>query len=205
MAVGVDPEAILEFWFGDAAADATKAAARERCWFGAASETDAIIRERFLPAIEAAARDDLASWAREPRFALAEVILLDQFPRNVWRGTAKAFAYDSKALDAARAAVAAGHLDRLAPIEQAFLILPFEHSEAIQDQRECVHLSAMIAASAPAEWRPLLERYLDFAVKHLEIIERFGRFPHRNRVLGRAATPGEIEYLEAERERFGQG
>ena len=205
MIVAVDAEAILAFWFGDAAADPAKAAARERFWFGNASETDAIIRERFLPAIAAAARDELASWAREPRSALAEVILVDQFPRNVWRGTANAFAYDSQALDAARAAVAAGHLERLAPLEQAFLVLPFEHSEAIQDQRECVHLSAMIAASAPAEWRALLERYPDFAVKHLEIIERFGRFPHRNRVLGRAATPGEIEYLEAGAEGFGQG
>ena len=205
MAVDVDPEVVLEFWFGDAVADPAKATAREPFWFGASSETDAVIRERFLPAIEAAARDELASWAREPRSALAEVVLLDQFPRNVWRGTAKAFAYDSRALDAARAAVAAGHLDRLAPIEQAFLVLPFEHSEAVQDQRECVHLSAMIAASAPAEWRPFLERYLDFAVKHLEIIERFGRFPHRNRVLGRAATRGEIAYLDAEGERFGQG
>ena len=205
MPVAIDPEAILEFWFGDAVSDAAKATARDRFWFGAASDTDAIIRERFFPAIEAAARDELAAWALEPRSALAEVILLDQFPRNVWRGTANAFAYDSRALDAARAAVAAGHLDRLAPVEQAFLVLPFEHSEAIQDQREGVHLSAMIAASAPAEWRALLERYLDFAVKHLEIIERFGRFPHRNRVLGRAATPGEIEYLAAEGERFGQG
>lgn len=205
MAVDVDPEAILEFWFGDAVSDPAKAAARERFWFGAASETDALIRERFLPAIGVAGRDELASWAREPRSALAEVILLDRFPRNVWRGTANAFAYDGKALDAARAAVAAGHVERLAPIEQAFLVLPFEHSEAIQDQRESVHLSAMIAARAPAEWRALLERYLDFAVKHLEIIEKFGRFPHRNRVLGRAGTRGEIEYLDAERERFQQG
>jgi uncharacterized protein (DUF924 family) len=205
MSVDVDPEAILAFWFGDAVADPGKATARERFWFGAASDTDAVIRERFLTAIEAAARGELASWECEPRSALAEVILLDQFPRNVWRETANAFAYDGKALDAARAAVAAGHLERLAPIEQAFLVLPFEHSEAIQAQRECVHLSAMIAASASAEWRPLLERYLEYAVRHLEIIERFGRFPHRNRVLGRAATPGEIEYLEAERERFGPG
>lgn len=204
MPVDVDPEVILEFWFGDAVTDPAKAAARERFWFGVSSETDAIIRERFLPAVEGAARDDLALWALEPRSALAEVILLDQFPRNVWRGTANAFAYDSKALDAARAAVAAGHLERMAPIEQAFLVLPFEHSEVIQDQRESVHLSAMIAAGASAEWRPLLERYLDFAVKHLEIIERFGRFPHRNRVLGRAATREEIVYLDASAERFGQ-
>lgn len=205
MAVDVDPEEILEFWFGDAVADPAKAAARERFWFGVASETDAVIRERFLPAIEAAARGELLAWAREPRSAVAEVILLDQFPRNVWRGTANAFAYDGKALDAARAAVAAGHLERLAPVEQAFLVLPFEHSEAVQDQRESVRLSALIAANAPSEWRALLERYLDFAVKHLEIVERFGRFPHRNRVLGRAATRAEIEYLEAEGERFGQG
>jgi len=201
----IDPAAILEFWFGDVAADPAKAAARDAFWFGTASETDAFIRERFRNAIEAAARDELAAWARDPRSALAEVILLDQFPRNVWRGTATAFAYDDKALDAARAAVAAGHLDRVAPIEQAFLILPFEHSESIQDHREGVHLSAMIAARAAAEWRPLLERYLDFAVKHLAIIERFGRFPHRNRALGRAATREEIEYLVAEAGGFGQG
>jgi uncharacterized protein (DUF924 family) len=201
----IDPEAILEFWVGAAADDPAQAAARERFWFGAASETDALIRERFCPAIEIAARGDLAAWAHEARSALAEVLLLDQFPRNVWRGTASAFAHDGKALDAARAAVAAGHLSRLGPIEQTFLILPYEHSEAIQDQRESVHLSTKIAASAPEHWRALLERYSAFAVQHLEIIERFGRFPHRNRVLGRAATRAEIEYLRARAEGFGQG
>lgn len=202
--VSHDPETILAFWFGGAAQDPVAAAARESFWFGASDEIDRRVRDHFAPAIEAAAGGELDTWLRAARSALALVLLLDQFPRNAWRGTARAFAQDGLALRAAREAIARGHLRELAALEQAFLVLPFQHSESIEDQREAVRLSSEIARTAAPEWRPLLEHYLQFARRHLELIERFGRFPHRNRVLGRDPTEEEEHYLRAGGTDFGQ-
>ena len=200
-----DPERILTFWFGRAADDPAEAAAREAFWFGASREADSLIRERFGSAVEAAARREFDSWLQAPHSALALVLLLDQFPRNLWRGTAKAFAHDAQALGAAREAVSRGHFRNLAPIEQAFLVLPFQHSESIDDQHESVRFSSEIAQAAPEAWRPLLEGYLQFAKEHLALIERFGRFPHRNQVLGRAPSAEEEEYSSKGGASFGQG
>lgn len=200
-----DPQVILEFWFDRACDDPARAAARESFWFGASSEVDAQIRGQFLSAVEAAARGALDSWTDAPRAALALVVLLDQFPRNIWRGTAGAFAHDARALQVARESIARGHLSSLAPLERAFLVLPFQHSEAIEDQREAVRLSSELVQAAPAEWKPALERHLEFAKQHLALIERFGRFPHRNRALGRASTPEEEAYLGGGGATFGQG
>ena len=199
-----DSEGILAFWFGPAAEDPAEASGRGAFWFGASGEADALIRERFGPAVEAASRGDLDSWLDAPRSALAFVLLLDQCPRNIWRGTAKAFGHDHEALQAARGALARGHLNRLAPIEQPFLVLPFQHSESVDDQREAVRLGSEIARAAPGPWRPLLEGYLDYAKQHLALIVRFGRFPHRNAVLGRASTAEEEEYLAEGGATFGQ-
>ncbi len=202
----IDFEDVLEFWFGAAANDPALAAARQAFWFGAAAseEVDSVVRQRFGPALAAAVRGDFDAWLQAPRSALALVVLLDQFPRNIARGTANAFAHDARALRVAKEAVARGHLEKLAPLERAFLILPFEHSESVEDQREAVRLSAEIALTAPAEWRPLLEQYLKYAKQHLALIERFGRFPHRNHVLGRAPTAEEEAYLAEGGTTFGQ-
>ena len=174
-------------------------------WFDVSPDTDAGIRERFGATVEAAVRGELASWTGAPRPALALVVLLDQFSRNIWRGTARAFAQDAQALDVARQAVAAGFLGELAPIEQVFLTLPFEHAESLDAQREAVRLCREIAATAPPDWRSFLQGFLPYAEQHLELIERFGRFPHRNAVLGRVSTAEEAAYLAAGGETFGQG
>jgi uncharacterized protein (DUF924 family) len=203
--VSFDPEAILAFWFGEAASDPAQASARETRWFGASAEVDAQIRERFASAVEAAAQGELDGWLDAPRSALALVLLLDQFPRNLWRGTARAFAHDAKARPVAQEALARGHLRRLAPVEQAFLLLPLQHSEDLEHQQESVRQSREIAEAAPAAWRPLLTHYLRFAEQHLELIERFGRFPHRNRALGRDPSPEEEAYLRSGGASFGQG
>ena len=200
-----DAEAILAFWFGRGADDPAEAAARERFWFGASREADERVRERFAPVVEAAAGGELDGWLESPRAALALVVLLDQFPRNLWRGTARAFSLDAQASKAARAALERGHLQALSPVERAFLVLPLQHSESLSAQRESVRLSADIARNAPAAWRPLLEHYLGFAREHLALIERFGRFPHRNRALGRASTPEEEAHLRGGGAAFGQG
>jgi uncharacterized protein (DUF924 family) len=199
-----DPQSILDFWFADAAGDPARAEARESFWFGSDAETDAAVRQRFAAAIAAAARGELAAWRNAPRSALALVLLLDQFPRNVWRGTARAFAHDAHAVETSRAAIAAGHLAQLTPIEQAFLILPYEHSESIEAQRESVRRSEEIQRAAPPPWQPLLAHYADFARQHLAVIERFGRFPHRNRALGRDSTPDERAFMAAGGASFGQ-
>ena len=199
-----DPEAILSFWFADAAQDPERAAAREAFWFESSPEADARVRARFGAAIDAAAAGELASWDESARPALARVILLDQFPRNVWRGTARAFAHDRIALAAARNAVTAGRLAELSPVEQAFLILPYQHSEELDAQRASVQLSEQIADGAPAAWRALLDHYTDFARQHFTLIEQFGRFPHRNAALGRASTADERAYLARGATTFGQ-
>jgi uncharacterized protein (DUF924 family) len=202
----VHPEDVLRFWFEDAAESPANARERMPFWFEGTPHGDAASRERFGAALEAAARGALASWMAAPRSSLARVVLLDQFPRNIWRGTARAYAQDAQALAAAKHAVTAGFVCELAPIEQVFLVLPYEHSEALDAQRESVRLNREIAERAPPDWRGLLEsQVLPYAEQHLSIIERFGRFPHRNAVLDRVPTPEEVSYLETGGETFGQG
>jgi uncharacterized protein (DUF924 family) len=200
-----DHKDILQFWFGDATEAPAKAEARMSLWFDASPEVDGEMRARFSAAVEAAARGGRASWARAPRPALALVVLLDQFPRNIWRGTARAFAQDGQALAVARQAVAAGFVPALAPIEQAFLTFPFQHSESLEAQHESLRVLGEIVATAPADWRPLLEGFLPYAERHFQLIERFGRFPHRNAVLGRVTTNEEQTYLDRGGETFAQG
>jgi uncharacterized protein (DUF924 family) len=201
----IDPENILEFWFGDAPDDVAEAQRREAFWFGAKPKTDSTIRHRFARTVKAAGRGELKDWLDDARSALALVVVLDQFPLNIWRGTVEAYAFEAQALDVARYSVAAGYVARLAPIESAFLILPYQHSESIERQRESVQIMAKIAGTAAPVWHTLMDNYLKFAMEHLAIIERFGRFPHRNRVLGRVATEAEEAYLAAGGATYGQG
>lgn len=200
----VEPEDVLQFWFGDAIEAPAKAEARMQLWFAPPPETDARIRVQFGAAVEAAARGEYASWAGEPRPLLALVVLLDQFSRNIWRGTARAFAQDAQALAIARQA-GAGFVHRLAPIEQPFLTLPFQHSETLEAQLESLRLCREIVARSPPDWRALLGTFLPYAEQHFELIARFGRFPHRNALLGRVSTPEERAYLDGGGATFGQG
>lgn len=173
----IDPKAaeVLRFWFEEHAKD----------WFVKNPAFDAEIRARFLALHEAAAAGQLAHWADDARACLALVLVLDQFPRNMFRGTPRAFATDALALAAARHAVARGHDRDLLPMQKQFVYLPFEHSESLADQVLCCELMKDFDAEL-----------LRYAVRHREIIERFGRFPHRNAVLGRESTPAELEFLK---------
>ena len=202
-----EPDRVLDFWFGDAASDPEAAKARSSFWYaGAASakEIDREIAQRFGDLVRAAAAGELDAWATTARGLLALVILLDQFPRNLGRGTARAFEHDERALELTREGVARGHLEELRPVEQLFLLMPYQHVEDLAMQREGALLYDRLAAEAPAAWRPYLEYTRDYARRHLAIVERFGRFPHRNEVLGREPTPAERAYLESGGERFGQ-
>jgi uncharacterized protein (DUF924 family) len=202
--VVADWQAVHTFWFGDATHDPARSEARSAFWFRSAPKTDDLVRERFATSVAAAARGDLDAWRDEPRSALARVIVLDQFPRNIWRGTAEAFAHDAKALLAAEGSLAQGHLASLSPVEQGFLVMPFQHVESLERQQESVRLYRGIVEAAPAPWKRVVGNFLKFAQLHLELIERFGRFPHRNAILGRTPTANEAAYLAAGGESFGQ-
>lgn len=182
------PQAVLDFWFGRPGEP--EHGQQRAAWFVKDPAFDARIRALFLPTVEAALNGDLDSWTATPRGALALLIVLDQFPRNLFRGTAKAFAGDAQARALAGKMVDAGFDQQLAPVERVFAYLPFEHSEAMADQERCVALCAALAEAAPG-----FESTLDYARRHRDVIARFGRFPHRNAALGRPSTPEEAAYL----------
>jgi uncharacterized protein (DUF924 family) len=202
---GVKAQDVHRFWFEDATADPQAAQARNGVWFGASADFDAAVRQRFEPAIDTAARGELASWEKAPQSCVSLVIVLDQFPRNVHRASPGAFAYDALALAVTKRAIAAGHRDALSEPERAFLLMPYQHVEDAAAQREGVALFEQMRADAPPAWHAFCDGILRYAHLHLEIIERFGRFPHRNAVLGRSSTPEEREYLDSKPEAFGQG
>jgi uncharacterized protein (DUF924 family) len=200
----LNPEEVLVFWFADAAWDPIKSEERRTFWFEANSTTDAAIAKQFAQAVVEAAAGHLVEWASVPRNCLALIILLDQFPRNLYRGTASAFQHDFEALDLSVRGLDASFLPKLSVVEKAFFLMPFEHSEDVTVQRRGVRLFKELTEQAPPEWKSCSQRFLDFARSHLAIIQRFGRFPHRNVLLGRKSTQVEIEYLKSGGESFGQ-
>lgn len=188
------PETILDFWFG--ASGSPEGGQTRSLWFTKSEATDELIRDRFGEVVGAALRGELQRWADgNARDALALILLLDQFTRNIHRDTARAFAGDAKALVVAKRLVADGRDRQLAPLERWFVYLPFEHSEQIADQHESLRLFAALAEEGLAE--PLV-----WARKHYEVIVRFGRYPHRNALLDRASTAEEIEFLRQPGSRF---
>jgi uncharacterized protein (DUF924 family) len=187
----IDPRAgeVLDFWFGRPG-EAQHLQTRPE-WFRKDEAFDALIAQRFGALIEAGLRGELTSWSSQPLSALAQIVVLDQFTRNTRRGTAGMFAGDAQALATARALVARGDDLRLAGVQRQFVYLPFEHSETLADQLECLRLFERLSRDEPA-----LAGLLEWAQKHHDIVARFGRFPHRNAALGRTSTADEIEFLK---------
>lgn len=192
MAPNTTPGDVLDFWFGSGA-ERGRSHAR---WFRKDAAFDEAIRARFLPLVEQAAGGGLDAWRSAPESALALIVVLDQFPRNLFRETARAFATDAAARAVARQVIEAGWDTAMRPVERQFVYLPLEHSESLADQDECHRL--MLALAAFPETAGLHE----WAEKHRVIIRRFGRFPHRNAALGRESTPEEIEFLATPGSRF---
>ena len=190
---------IHRYWFGELNSP-TDEVAQERIdtWFKPTKEVDDHIRDAFGRYLEAAKATewDVDNLARMEQIGL--VILLDQFPRQIHRESGDAFAYDEKALSIARRLLAGGP-DRFWPVERTFVALPFEHSEEIADQDYAVLLFAAEAVSAPDHLKESRRNQLDYATKHRDIIRKFGRFPHRNAVLGRESTAEEVEFLKGGR------
>jgi uncharacterized protein (DUF924 family) len=191
------PESVLGFWFDDDLDSPDAVAARCRVWFEGDSPFDELIRGHFDGLPSHALRGHLDSWRHEAHSCLALVLVLDQFPRNLYRGTAQSFAYDPLAYKVAVAALERGFDRELAPLEATFLYLPLEHAEDVEAQERSVSLFRNLLDRSPAELRPRFESFLWYAIRHQEVIDRFGRFPHRNAVLGRPSTSEELSYLES--------
>ena len=187
----MNAQAVLDYWFG-----AEDGAARD-FWFTKREATDREIAQRFGALIERALRGELADWAAQPKSALAQILLLDQFTRNAWRDTPRAFAGDARALRVATAMVGARQDEALPPQWRAFAYLPFEHAEGLAMQDEAVRLFTRLADQAPE-----LADMLAYAHKQRAVVHRFGRFPHRNAVLGRQSTADEAAFLREPGSRF---
>jgi uncharacterized protein (DUF924 family) len=178
---------ILSFWFEEPDGTAGKS---RKVWFVKNPDFDAEIRTRFLVDYEQAAAGSLDSWQNSAPGSLALILLLDQFPRNLFRGTPQAFATDGKALVVAQAAIARGFDQALPPIQRTFIYMPFMHSENLEIQHRSVELFRPLAED------PETRNSYVYAIKHLEVIQRFGRFPHRNAILDRANILEETEFLK---------
>lgn len=187
---------LFDFWFGSSDDDAEVASSQAELWWGKSPETDDEIGARFGALASAAAGGVLDHWRGSPHGRLGLILLLDQMPRVIHRGSPEAFAQDEKAREVAIRGMASGGDRLLRPIERVFFYLPFEHSESLDDQQRSVELFTDLAESVPDEWRETFDGFVDYAERHREVIERFGRFPHRNEILGRESTPEEIEYLK---------
>jgi uncharacterized protein (DUF924 family) len=187
---------LLNFWFGNDPDDAAVAASQAKLWWGHDPETDADLRARFGAAAADAADGELDQWTASPRGRLAVILLLDQIPRAIHRGQPEAFAQDAKSRRIAAQGLDLGVDQILRPIDRVFLYLPFEHSEHLADQERSVQLFRELLASVAEDTREAFGLFLDYAERHREVIDRFGRFPHRNPILGRTSTPEEEAFLE---------
>jgi len=196
----IGPDDVLTFWLGP---PGTAPLANAKKWFTRDDAFDAEIRARFGDTIHAASRGQLESWRTTPRGRLAFVILCDQLSRNVFRGTPRAFAQDAIALETSERALDAGDWESLSTVERQFLVMPLMHAEDRSRQRRCVELFEKIAADAPDDLKENAASSLKYARMHADVVERFGRFPHRNAVLGRESTPEEIAFLKTPNSSFG--
>lgn len=188
------PTEILDFWFGQP--EEPDYGKRRKQWFIKSEEFDRQIREKFYDIYQQAVEGKLAAWKDQPLSCLALILVLDQFPRNMFRGTPEAFASDEQALEIAKYAVSQKYDQQLLPVQRWFIYLPFEHSENIEDQYQAVKLCSTLSDD------PESADTIEYVRRHFEVIRRFGRFPHRNEILGRESTPEEREFLRQPGSKF---
>lgn len=193
------PEAILRFWFGDP--NGPEYGHYRPAWFTKNDDFDTQIRQHFIGDYDKAVAEEYAGWIAHPTWAVALLLLLDQFPRNLFRGQPQSFASDPKALSVAHHLVTTGADKTLIPVHRFFVYLPFEHSENIEHQHQCVQLMQTFINDFP-DLDEGIKGGLGYAIRHQKVIQRFGRFPHRNEILGRQSTPAEIAFLQQPGSRF---
>lgn len=198
---------VREFWFGKAPLSADQLPRRMQLWFGAGPaelrrHVDEALRSRFAHLVDQALAGELDPWADGPRRRLSLILLLDQFPRNIHRGTARAFAGDERALSLTLTGMQSVADAALNPAERIFFYMPLQHAESLEAQDESVAAFKRLHAEAPADVANIFEACVSYAQRHRAVIEQFGRFPHRNSVLGRPSTEEEKRYLKEGGETF---
>jgi len=199
-----DIQRILDFWFSDIELDSPQLDSRMDRWFGANDEVDEQIRREFGELIERATTGQLDDWTTTPRGRLALIILLDQFCRNVYRGTAQAFAHDKTALKLMIKGTMAGDHKQLSAVERMFFFMPLQHAESLKIQEKSVKIFNALAKIVPGTLHETFLMTAQFAELHRDIVAEFGRFPHRNDVLGRPNSSAETTYLAGDSPSFGQ-
>ena len=201
---------VLDFWFGPRPYAPAGVQQRMRLWFGNPSapelqpQTDEAIRNNFRDAVADALAGRLHAWGDSPRRRLALILLLDQFPRNLQRGKPGAFAGDAAALALATSGIQQGADAALDPVERIFFYMPLQHAESREVQAEAVAAFTRLEAEAPDQLQAMFAGIRQFAALHRDIVQRFGRFPHRNHALGRESTPDEEKWLREAGQHFGQ-
>jgi len=204
------PQDVLLFWFGPRPYTAASVQQHSRFWFGSSAapelipQTDELVRQRFEDTMRAAESGELNGWDSSPRRRLALIVVLDQFSRHLYRDTARAFAQDHAALSLSVSGMLYGADAALDPLERIFFYMPLQHAEAPDIQDESVAAFRRLVDEAPAELRMTFHEAYNTAVRHREVIAQFGRFPHRNAVLGRSNSDEETYWLANGGEQFGQ-
>ncbi|MEM7610946.1 MAG: DUF924 family protein [Pseudomonadota bacterium] len=195
---------ILDMWFRERESSVPGLDARMNFWFGEDPELDISIRHQFGELVKRASINDLDHWATTPLGRLALIILIDQFRRNIYRGKPEAFSHDRAALKLCVEGAIERHDKKLSPLQRVFFFMPMQHVESRKVQNKSVTVFRGLANAANGTQKDTFETFADFAELHRDIIEQFGRFPHRNKILGRESTPLEREYL-VDGPDFGQG
>ena len=199
------PKEVLDYWLADAAeAGPDELNAHFQRWFQGGKETDQEIKDRFGKTVDQAAGGKLPEWENSVDGILALIILLDQFTRNVYRGTGKAFAFDAKAFRLSQKLIESGEDRKLAWPQRGFAYMPMQHAEDRDIQAKGVDTFAGLVDDVPDDLKKIVTGFLSSAREHKAIVDQFGRFPHRNKVLGRESTEEELAYLATGAKRFGQ-
>lgn len=191
-----DAEDILSFWFGEIDGEESFPEEKAKMWFSEDENVDSYIRQQFEDYLKSAQKGELSSWLKTPQGFLAYIILLDQFPRNMYRDKPEAYENDTLSLRASLEAIKLGFDKQLKPIERIFIYMPLMHSESLDMQKKCVRCFEELLQDTPEKIKDYIANSLHYAKRHMKMIERFGRFPYRNTTLGRESTPEEIEYLK---------
>ncbi|MEJ2514447.1 MAG: DUF924 domain-containing protein [Gammaproteobacteria bacterium] len=197
-------DTVLDYWFGDTVRNPSRVPARMGFWFGDDEARDRDMAERWGGLVDAAAEGRLDPWTRTPRGRLAVLLLMDQFRRNIYRGTAEAFQRDGRARYLMRDGVSRMMDIQLTPVERMFFYMPLQHSESLEDQELGVDRYLQVEREVASDFRPIFADFRKYAQRHRDIIARFGRFPHRNAILGRRSTEEEQAWLASGGETFGQ-
>lgn len=189
-------EEILDYWFGHIEDTVLPTQNRTRIWFSGTPEVDQELREKFNHDLEMAISGDYDNWDKDPRSLLCLIIILDQFSRNIYRSTPMAFAQDSKALDLCVSGIEKQFDHKLSLIERAFFYMPLMHAENLDMQATSVRAFKMLLDLSFPEARPTFQNFFDYAIRHYQVLEQFGRFPNRNKALKRESTQAEEEFLK---------